>query len=178
MAHPFSEFSHFFSLKLRSIHWCFYICLVPSSLYLKVNLKIHPRCTKNSPLFQPGFTLRFVNLLPDRNLGHQFQDSKYSQRIGGDHLWYTTSSGHPIRVEIHQHDGHHNQQKDSTQLQKLEPNEHLKQDEFFRYSSYSFQIQVYGVDSLWKQVGVCPRQRYVRTEKIAEKPLWLWKPKK
>ena len=33
------------------------------------------------------------------------------------------------------------------QLQKQEPNEHLKQGEFFRYSSYRFQNQVVSLDA-------------------------------
>ena len=106
-------------------------------VYLRVHwVEIHP-----DPRTQQ-FTLIHMNSLPGRNLGHQFQDSKYNRRIGDDHLWYTTSSGHPIQAEIQQHDEHHNQQRDSMQLQKQEPNEHWMQDEFFQYSIKRFQNHV------------------------------------
>lgn len=132
MTHPLSKFSHFFSFhQLWSIHWCFNICLSPSSL------------SRNPPGLQdPTIYPYTYEPLPGRNLGHQFQDSKYNRRIGDDRLWYTTSSGHLIQVEIQLHDEHHNQQRDSMQLQKQEPNEHWMQDEFFQYSIKSFQNHV------------------------------------
>ena len=126
---------HFLNSPIFSVSInCEVSIVVLTFAYLRVHwVEIHPDSRTQQ------FTLIHMNSLPGRNLGHQFQDSKYNRRIGDDHLWYTTSSGHLIQVEIQLHDEHHNQQRDSMRLQKQEPNEHWMQDEFFQYSIKSFQ---------------------------------------